>query len=329
MARFRALVADGNEDAPAVRIDELTLSDLPAGDVTISVSYSSVNYKDGLAVSPKSRVVRRYPMVLGIDLAGVVIHSTDRRLHAGDEVLVTGYDLGVSHFGGFSQVARVPAEWVVPLPKGLTLRDAMAFGTAGFTAALSIDRMEQNGLGTDAGPVLVTGATGGVGSLAVAILSQLGYEVTASSRKEGEAEYLRHLGAAVTVTPDSFMNGENRPLRGEIWAGVVDPVGGESLASILPAVKYGGSVALSGLAGGWRFATTVHPFILRGVNLLGIDSVQCPMDTRRRIWDRLATDMKPIGKFDLATVAATLDDVPGMLSKILKSEVRGRVVVSL
>jgi acrylyl-CoA reductase (NADPH) len=327
--RFRALVVNQTEDDFFLGVQELSLGQLPAGDVTIRVFYSSVNYKDGMASVPNSRIVRSYPFVPGIDLAGQVIHSDSPRFKEGDEVLITGYELGVSHYGGFSQVARVPAEWVVPIPKGLSMKEAMAIGTAGFTAALSVHRLEENHLTPDKGPVLVTGASGGVGSTAVAMLSRLGYDVTASSRKVEEHPYLRQLGAKAIIAPEALIPEKNRPLQSEKWAGVVDPVGGKYLPHILSAVKYGGSVALSGLTAGVDFATTVYPFILRGVNLLGIDSVYCPMEVRTRLWDRIANELKPNQLLESISGEISLDDLPDTLGKILRGEVRGRMIVSL
>lgn len=283
MESFKALVVDKLNNETKLSIQDLTLNDLPDGDVVIDVHYSSVNYKDGLATVPNGGVVRNYPFVPGIDLAGIVRDSQDPRYKPGDEVIITGYDLGVNHFGGYSEVARVPGDWIVPLPNGLTLKEAMAIGTAGFTAALSIHRLEENGLTSEKGPVLVTGATGGVGSSAVSMLSKLGYKVTASSRKANEQDYLLQIGASEIITPEELTNPKNRPLLKQRWAACVDPVAGSYLPVILASIQYGGSVAVSGLTGGNNFTSTVFPFILRGVNLLGIDSVFCPMETRLAI----------------------------------------------
>jgi len=329
MQTFRALVVNREKDQVAANIREMTFEELPEGEVTIRVAYSCVNYKDGLAAIPEGRVVKTYPIVPGIDLAGTVVASRDPRFKEGDEVLATGYELGVSRHGGFSQYARVPADWVVPVPEGLTLKEAMAYGTAGFTAALSIHQLEAHGVTPEKGPILVTGATGGVGSLAVAMLAKIGYEVTASTGKDSEHAYLQKLGAANIVSRSSLSPEKIRPLDRQLWAGAIDPVGGKSLAYILSTTKYGGSVAVSGLAGGAELPTTVHPFILRGVNLLGIDSVYCPMDLRVRLWQRMASDWKPDGLLDEVISEVGLDELPGVLTNILKGRHRGRTIVRL
>lgn len=300
----------------------------PTGEVTIRVAYSSVNYKDGLATIAKGRVARTYPLVPGIDLAGRVTESRDPRFKEGDEVLVTGYDIGVAHDGGYAEYARVKADWVVKRPEGLTLRETMALGTAGFTAGLAVQRLEDNGLATDQGPVLVTGATGGVGSTAVAMLAGLGHEVHASTGKASEADYLKRLGAAEILSRDE-VSAKVRPLEKTRWAGAVDPVGGATLSWVLATTKYGGSVANCGLTGGAELNTTVMPFILRGVNLLGIDSVYCPMDRRLKVWERLASDLKPRLLSDEIAREVTLDELPKVLSTILKGGVRGRTIVRL
>lgn len=329
MKPFRALVVEKTEEQHSMSIKELAIEDLMKGEVTIRVAYSSVNYKDGLACSPNGRIVRSYPMVPGIDLSGTVIASEDSRFHEGDEVIVTSYGLGVSHYGGFSSYARVPAEWVVPLPLGLTLREAMVLGTAGLAAALSIQRLEDNGLKPDQGPVLVTGATGGVGSLAVSMLAANGYHVVASTGKESEHDYLQSIGAKEIlsrsdVTPEKF-----KPINEQRWAGVVDPVGGASLAYVLSTTQYGGSVAVSGLTGGGDIPTTVYPFILRGVNLLGIDTVDCSMRVRIPIWERMASNLKPHGLLEEIANEITLEELPSYLTDILSGQIRGRTVVKL
>lgn len=322
-ASFRALVVNKTEEAFTVGIQGLAMDDLPPGEVTIRVAYSSVNYKDGLASIPNGKIVRSYPFVPGIDMAGTVVASQDARFREGDEVLVTGYELGVSHYGGFSEFARVPADWVVPLPNGLSMKEAMLVGTAGLTAALSIYRLEENGLAPEKGPVLVTGATGGVGSMAVAMLAKRGYHVIASTGKEAEYDYLRRLGAQEVLSRQELIPEKIRPLDKQHWAAAVDPVGGKGLAYILSSTKYGGSVAVSGLTGGTDFAGTVFPFILRGVNLLGIDSAYCPMDVRVELWKRIAGEWKPTHLDEIGN-EITLDDLPETLSSILKGEVRGR-----
>ena len=326
---FRALVVEKTEDTFSVSVQERRMDDLPEGDVTIRVAYSSVNYKDGLACIPNGRILTRYPMVPGIDLSGVVVDSKDPRFREGDEVLVTGYELGVSHEGGFSEMARVPGDWVVPLPKGLTLKEVMALGTAGFTAALSVHQLLAHGVTPDKGPVIVTGATGGVGSTAVAILAQLGYDVAASTGKASEEAYLRKLGAREILSREEVSAESKRALEKERWAGAVDPVGGKTTAYLLRTTKYGGSIALGGLTGGNALETTVFPFILRGVNLLGIDSVYCPMELRKSLWERLAGEWKPRHLTEDIAREVTLDTLQETLAAILRGEVRGRTVVRL
>jgi acrylyl-CoA reductase (NADPH) len=328
--KFRALVVDKKESGDtSVTVKELSMDQLPEGDVTIRAAYSSVNYKDGLASIPNGNIVRTYPFVPGIDVAGVVVSSTDERFREGDNVLVTGFELGVSHYGGFSEYVRVPAKWVVPLPDGLTLKEAMAYGTAGFTAALSVQRLEEHGVTPDKGEVLVTGATGGVGSLAAAMLAKKGYDVVASTGKESEHGYLRELGVKEIIRREEITPEEMKPLGKPRFAGAVDPVGGKALAYILSTTKYGGSVAVSGLTGGTSVPTTVYPFILRGVNLLGIDSVYCPMDVRLPLWKRMADDLKPDFLDDTIAHEITLDELPQTLGQILKGQMRGRAIVKL
>src|SRR5215831_27210 len=274
------------------RVVPLSLEDLSEGGVVIKTSFSSVNYKDALAATGSGKIMRRLPLVGGIDVAGTVDSSADARFKSSDAVLVTGYDLGVAHDGGYSQYVRVPADWVVPVPTGLSLFDAMTIGTAGFTAALSVVEMERNGLTPSSGPVIVTGATGGVGSIAVQCLAARGYDVTALTGKPQEESYLRSLGAKQVLARDSVQMG-TRPLEKAMWAGAVDAVGGATLAWLTRTMMQHGCIASSGLTGGTELHTTVLPFILRGVKLLGIDSVMCPMTTRLEVWRRLATDLKP------------------------------------
>lgn len=326
---FEALVVRKEEDQFSVNIEQLSLQDLPEGEVLISVRYSSVNYKDSLASIPNGNIVRAYPFVPGIDLAGVVVSSTDARFKEGDEVIATSYGIGVSHYGGYSQYARIPADWIVPLPAGLTLKEAMIIGTAGFTAALSVQRLEENGLTPNQGNVLVTGATGGVGSFAVAILAKLGYTVEASTGKESEHEYIKKMGANSVLSREDVYSGKIPALGKQRWIAAVDPVGGEPLAAILSQIQYGGSVAVSGLTAGTKVPTNVFPFILRGVNLLGIDSVECPMERRLTIWKRLATDFKPANLEDLIQQEITLKELPTVLPTLLKGEARGRTIVKL
>ncbi|WP_066251088.1 NADPH:quinone oxidoreductase family protein [Neobacillus drentensis] len=326
---FKALVVNKTESDFTVNIKELTIPDLPAGDVLIKVGYSSINYKDELASTPDGKIVRSYPFIPGIDLAGVVIRSNDARFKAGDEVIATSYEIGVSHYGGFSEYAQLPAEWVVPLPEGLSLIEAMVYGTAGFTAALSVQRLEENGVTPDKGSVLVTGATGGVGSIAVAILAKRGYHVVASTGKQSEHDFLIDLGASEILSREDVTGEKTRALDKQLWAAAVDPVGGKTLASILSKITYNGSVAVSGLTGGGDVPTTVFPFILRGINLLGIDSVYCPMETRLALWKRMATDFKPDHLLKVMTKEVTLEELPNYLSSILKGEARGRTIVKL
>ena len=326
---FRALVADKDGDDVRRSLTDLSPADLPEGDVTVRVGWSSVNYKDALAVSPKGQVARTYPLVPGIDLAGEVIAGDDGEVRAGQQVIVHGYDLGVAHHGGFAEIARVPAGWVVPLPDGLSTRDAMALGTAGYTAALSVVRLEAHGLSpeTARGPVLVLGATGGVGSTAVGILAARGYEVHAATGKAGEADFLRSLGASEVLSREETSAQSDRPMEKQRWAAVVDPVGGAATAYALRTTRYGGAVAASGLTGGTKLETTIFPFILRSVSLLGVDSVATPMAERREVWERLAGDLRPRGLEDTITREITLDDVDPFLDEVLAGKARGRTVV--
>ncbi|MCK2004693.1 acryloyl-CoA reductase [[Brevibacterium] frigoritolerans] len=327
--QFDALVVNKQDDQFTVNIQQLSLDDLPQGEVLIRVHYSGVNYKDSLAAIPNGNIVSSYPIVPGIDMAGVVVSSEDSRFKEGDEVIATSYGIGVSQSGGYSQFARVPAEWIVPLPDGLTMKEAMIIGTAGFTAALSVLRLEENNLTPEQGSVLVTGATGGVGSFAVSILSKLGYSVEASTGKESEHGYLKAIGASTIVSREDVYDGKLRALGKQKWSGAVDPVGGEPLASVLSQIKYGGAVAVSGLTAGTSLPATVFPFILRGVNLLGIDSVNCPMDTRLKVWHRLATDFKLEDLEQLVQQEITLEELPDVLPTLLKGEARGRTIVKL
>lgn len=326
---YRALVVNKVEGAFQAAVQQLDESALPAGEVTIRVEWSSVNYKDGLALDPGGRIIRSFPMIPGVDLAGAVVASADSRFAAGQKVLVTGYDVGVSHPGGFAELARVPADWVLPLPGGLTTREAMAIGTAGLTAALSIEALEHNGLRKENGPVIVTGATGGVGSTAVSMLAQLGYTVAGSTGKESEHAFLRALGAAEILSREDVSAESSRPMESERWAAAVDPVGGATTAYLLRSTKHGGSVALSGLTGGDAVNTTVYPFILRGVSLLGIDSVFCSRETRARVWKRLGADLKPHGLMESIAVETDLEGVLHVAEQIRAGKVRGRTLVRL
>ena len=325
--KFRAYRIFETDGKSGGRLVEASIDELSPGDVLVKAAYSSVNYKDALAGTGRGKVVRRFPVIGGIDVSGTVISSTDSRFGEGAEVLVTGYDLGVSHDGGFAEYVRVPADWVVPLPDGLTLFEAMAVGTAGFTAALSIVDMERNGLTPGAGPVIVTGATGGVGSVAVEQLSRLGYEVTALTGKDDEHAYLRSLGASEVLSRRSLDMG-TRPLEKAAWAGAVDPVGGSVLAWLTRTMRYGGCIASLGLTGGVELHTTVLPFILRGVKLLGIDSAMCDMERRVEAWRRLATDLKST-HMDAIAREISLEELPETFATLLEGRSRGRFVVNV
>ncbi|MEO7020371.1 MAG: acryloyl-CoA reductase [Ktedonobacteraceae bacterium] len=328
-ATFRAFIVNKTESGFSATLEKLSSADLPAGEVLVKVAYSGVNYKDGLASIPEGKVVRNYPFVPGIDLAGVVEESSDARFQAGDEVIVTSYDLGVSHYGGFSEYARVKADWIVPKPAGLTLKEAMALGTAGFTAALAVHQLEKNGLQPSNGPVLVTGATGGAGSIAISILHNLGYTVTASTGKESEHTYLRELGASNILDRAITSAESTRPLEKETWAACVDAVGGSTLAYLLRTTKYGGSIAAFGNTSGFHLNSTVLPFILRGVNLLGIDSVFCPMEMRREIWQRLSGPYKPAQLLNSIGHEVGFEELPAALERVLKGEARGHTIIRI
>ena len=306
---------------------ELTLDDLDPGEVVIQVHYSSVNYKDALAATGTGKVVRRFPCVGGVDAAGVVASSSDARFNAGDAVLVTGYGMGVDHDGGFAEYVRVPADWVVPLPQGLTLFDAMTIGTAGFAAALSIHRLEQNELRPENGKVIVTGATGGVASLAIQMLAQLGYHVVALTGKDSEHDYLKSLGAAEILPRKELVMGTH-PLERAQWAGALDAVGGETLAWLTRTMQQDGVITSFGNAGGIELHTTVMPFILRGVRLIGIDSAATAMPLRRTIWQRLATDLRPKLLAQVAH-AVPFTDLPQVFPQMLQGRLRGRTVVGI
>ncbi len=324
---FRAYRVSQEEAGPRGRMVTTSLDELDPGDVVIRARYSSVNYKDALAAMGAGKVMRRLPLVGGIDVAGEVASSASPELREGDRVLVTGYGLGEDHDGGYSEYVRVPAGWMVPVPEGLGLWEAMALGTAGFTAGLAIHRLEHEGLSPSAGPVVVPGATGGLGSVAVSALARLGYEVVAISGKREQAGYLEELGASSVLWRDELEMG-TRPLEKGTWAGAVDPVGGETLAWLTRTTNRGGAIASCGLAGGTELHTTVMPFILRGVSLLGIDSVACPMDLRRRVWERLASDMRP-PKLDVIARSVAFEDLPRTLDTFLSSPRVGRIVVEI
>jgi NADPH2:quinone reductase len=327
MEQFDALQVV-NEDGRAFgRMTQLTLDDLNPGAVVVRVRYSDVNFKDALAVTGKGRIMRRFPLVAGIDLAGEVVSSEDARFTAGDEVVITGYGLGEEFDGGYARYARVSGDWLVPLPEGLSLQSAMAIGTAGFTAAMAVQRLEDNGLQPGDGPVAVPGATGGVGSVAVDLLAGRGYEVTAITGKADADDYLRMLGASNILRRQELELG-TKPLEKGLWAGAVDPVGGELLAWLTRTTNPLGSIASCGLAGGHELHTTVMPFILRGVNLLGINSVQWPMDKRRALWQRLTSDMRPRHLDDITRVIA-FDELMDAFEPFMAGTVRGRTVVRI
>jgi NADPH2:quinone reductase len=324
---FKAFRIFNDEGKIHGSIVNATLDELTPGDVVIEASYSSVNYKDALAGTGTGKILRRFPLIGGIDVAGVVSSSADPRFREGDEVLVTGFDLGVANDGGYAGCVRVPADWVVPLPSGVTLFEAMALGTAGFTAGLSVLRLERNGLRPGSGKVVVTGSTGGVGSIAVAALARLGYDVTAITGKDDAHDYLRELGARDVLSRSTLEMG-TRPLEKARWAGAVDAVGGDMLAWLTRTMDLWGGIASTGLTGGVELHTTVMPFILRGVSLIGIDSVACPMAIRTEVWRRLATDMKPR---ELTAIAREipLDGLNDAFATLLAGRARGRFVVNV
>ncbi|MBU2360534.1 MAG: oxidoreductase [Alphaproteobacteria bacterium] len=324
---FNAMIVEKGEDGKThAAVQQIGEDRLPAGEVTVAVEYSTVNYKDGLCIGPGGGLVRHYPHVPGIDFAGSVETSDDDRYKAGDKVVLTGWRVGEAHWGGYAQKARVKADWLVPLPDGLTTRQAMAVGTAGFTAMLAVMALQDHGI--KAGPVLVTGASGGVGSVATAILAHLGHKVAAVTGRPESADYLMDLGATEIVARDELAEAIKKPLEAERWGGCVDAVGGAMLARVLGQMEYGASVAAVGLAGGAGLPATVIPFLLRGVNLLGIDSVMQPYDNRLRAWQRIATDL-PMDKLEAMVSTATLSDLPKLGADILKGQVRGRVVVDV
>ncbi len=302
--------------------------ELPAGELLVKVHYSSLNYKDALSATGRPGVTRRYPHTPGIDAAGEVVECSDGAFAPGDAVLVTGFDLGMDTPGGFGQYIRVPSAWAVRLPVGLSLRESMILGTAGFTAGLSVYRLRQAGLAPGEGEVLVTGATGGVGSIAVSVLARAGYRVTAATGKASEEGYLRDLGASAVIGREEVTKGMERPMMKERWAGAVDVAGGDTLAAVLKATRYGGVVTCCGLVASPDLPVNVFPFILRGVSLLGIDSVQCPMEPRREVWGKLAGEWKPERLEETAT-ECTLQGLEARISEILKGKVRGRTLVNL
>jgi acrylyl-CoA reductase (NADPH) len=327
MSTFKAIVIDKTDAGQTVRLTEFDENNLMDGDVTVAVEYSTVNYKDGLAVTGKAPVVRRFPMIAGVDFAGTVEASSHPAWKAGDKVVLNGWGLGETHLGAYGQKARVKGDWLVRLPANMSARDAMAIGTAGYTAMLSVMALERAGLNPGRGPIVVTGAAGGVGSVAVALLAKLGYTVIASTGRPAEADYLKKLGASEIIDRKE-LSGPARPLAKERWAGGIDAVGSTTLANVLSMTRYGGSVAACGLAGGMDLPTSVAPFILRGVSLLGIDSVMCPLPLRQQAWQRLDADLAK-EKLVAMTTEIGLGDVIEAGRRIVEGQVRGRIVVKI
>jgi putative YhdH/YhfP family quinone oxidoreductase len=328
MSVFRAYRIFEENGKSAGKFVEMSLDDLDPGEVVIQTHYSSVNFKDALAATGAGKVIRRFPCVGGIDVSGIVSTSSDPRFKAGDEVVVTGYDMGVAHDGGYAEYVRVPADWVVPLPQGLTLFEAMALGTAGFTAALSIHRLEQNELAPDKGKVIVTGATGGVGSLAINMLSQFGYHVVAVTGKDSAHEYLKSIGASEILPRNSIDLSSKRPLEKAQWAAALDSVGGDTLAWLARTMQLEGAIASFGNAAGAELHTSVFPFILRGVKLLGVDSAATTMPLRKQLWQRLAGDLKP-GLLTQIAHAVPFAELPELFPKMIRGETHGRMVIEI
>lgn len=326
---FKAMLVSETTDKKFVRaIAEKKISDLPEGELLVRVQYSSLNYKDALSATGNKGVTRSYPHTPGIDAAGIVVESANRTFAAGDEIIVTGFDLGMNTSGGFGQYLRIPASWAVKPPQNLSLKESMAYGTAGLTAALAVQKMQRHGLTKDQGEVLITGATGGVGSIAVAIFARLGFPVVAATGKSDEKEFLAGLGAKEVISREEATDSSGRPLLKSRWAGVVDSVGGEILATAIKSTRYHGLVACCGNAASADFAANVYPFILRGVSLLGIDSAQCPLETRSMIWNKLAGEWKV--DFSKGLVKeCVLTDLDEKIDAILAGKIRGRVVVNL
>jgi acrylyl-CoA reductase (NADPH) len=324
---FRALVVNQREDGREVGIRELAIGDLPAGDVLINVAYSTINYKDGLGITGKGKIYRVNPIVPGIDLAGTVVESASPSYKPGDQVIATGWGIGERFWGGYSQMARLKSEWLVPLPAGMTLQQAMSLGTAGFTAVLCVLALERHGLRPSEREVVVTGAAGGVGSVAVALLAQAGYKVVASTGRPAEASYLSDLGASAVIDRATF-TAPGKPLEAERWAAAIDTVGGATLGGLFRSMAYNGAVAACGNAGGFDFSTSVFPFILRGVALLGVESVTTPYAERVAAWERLARDL-PTALIDRMTEVVPLDAVIERCEVITQGQVRGRIVVDV
>jgi acrylyl-CoA reductase (NADPH) len=328
MTPFRAFRIHSEAGKIAARFETLTLDDLSAGDVVVRVSHSSINFKDALAASGTGKILRRYPLVGGIDLAGTVETSADARFRAGDSVLVTGCELSETHDGGYAEYARVPGDWVIPMPAGLDARRAMGLGTAGFTAALAIHLMERNGQSPAGGPIVVTGATGGVGSIAIDMLAGSGYEVIAISGKAHAADYLISLGASRVLARDEISFG-TKPLEAAQFAGAIDNVGGKLLAWLTRSIGFHGNIASIGMAAGSELATTVMPFILRGINLLGINSSQTPRSLRLAVWNRIATDLAPRNLERIVSSSVAFADLPGAFAPLLEGRILGRTLVTI
>lgn len=328
MAKFKAFRIFSEEGKVVSRLVEMTVEELDPGEVVIKTAFSSINFKDALAATGAGRIVRRFPCVGGIDGCGTVVSSADAHFKEGDQVIATSYDIGVAHDGGYAEYMRLPADWVVPLPKGMSLFESMALGTAGYTAGLAVVRMEREGLQPANGPVIVTGATGGVGSIAVDILAGAGYHVVALTGKETESSYLLGLGAQEVMLRSALDLAKIKPLDKATWAGAVDNLGGEVLSWLASTMNIGGTLASIGLAASHTFNTTVMPFILRGVSVLGVDSVNTPMPLRQKVWERLATDLKPRHLQSVVTTV-DLDGMAPVFDKILKAQFRGRTVVKL
>jgi len=327
VATFKAIRIDKADKGTTTQLAQFDDAELMEGDVTVRVEWSTLNYKDGLALTGKAPVVRRFPMIAGIDFAGTVEASSHPAWKAGDKVVCTGWGMGETHLGAYAEKARVKGDWLVALPQGLSARDAMAIGTAGFTAMLSVLALEKHGISPKSGPVVVTGAAGGVGSVATAVLSKLGYHVIASTGRASESDYLKEIGAAEVIDRNE-LSGAAKPLAKERWAGGVDSVGSTTLANLLSMTKYGGAIAACGLAAGMDLPSSVAPFILRGVCLLGIDSVMCPIEPRKAAWQRLASDLDRT-KLSEITTEIPLAEVPEWGAKILAGQVRGRIVVKI
>jgi len=328
MDHFKAYRVYNEQGKTQGKLETVALDDLSPGEVVIKAEYSSVNYKDALAATGTGKIIRKFPLIAGIDVAGVVISSDNSRFKAGDRVLVTGYDFGVAHDGGYAEIVRVPAEWVVQLPAGMTTYQAMAIGTAGFTVALCVQRLDDNGQNPDKGPFIVTGASGGVGMIAIDILSSLGYEVVALTGKQDHEPELKTLGA-VKVMDRKTLKLDGPPLEKSLWGGAIDNVGGDILAWLTRTVVPWGNIASVGLAGGSELHTTVMPFILRGVSLLGISSSGCPTELRHKLWHRLATDLAPKHLDQIVTHVATMEDLPEIFANMLAGKTTGRTVIKI